>query len=106
MYTPASLQFWVYEDLHIAFDDAYHIYATAYYAHSVYTDAAAAAYCAAFFDDTAATYSAYASGAANNAYHAAEAFHDTGTENRMQTAGICRKYIGDLIIEKVNELLK
>ena len=52
----------------------------------------AAAYAAAYADAAAAA-AAYADAAADT--HA----------NRMQTADICRKYIGDLIIQKVNETL-
>ena len=54
----------------------------------------------------AATYAAYAAyaaaDAAANAYSAAYAIAHT---NQQQTADICRKYIGDLIIEKVNQTL-
>ena len=50
-----------------------------------------------------AAYAAYASAdAAANAYSAAYAIAHT---NQQQTADICRKYIGDLIIEKVNQTL-
>ena len=58
----------------------------------------------------AATY-AYASAAADYAAAAAAAAaaagHDAAAAaaNRMQTADICRKYIGELIIEKVNQIL-
>ena len=58
-------------------------------------EAAAAAYAAAA--DDAAAY------AAADAY--AEAAVYAKKENQIQTANICRKYIGDLIIDKVNELL-
>ena len=50
----------------------------------------AAAYVAA----AAASVAAYADAAA------------AGTKNKLATADICRKYIGQLIIDKVNELLK
>lgn len=40
-----------------------------------------------------------------NSYIAAHVFY-TSEETQLQTADICRKYIGHLIIEKVNELLK
>ena len=47
--------------------------------------------------------------AASDAYAAAEAYtaatYADKAKNQMQTANICRKYIGDLIINKVNELL-
>ena len=50
-----------------------------------------------------AAYAAYAAAdAAANAYSAAYAIAHT---NQQQTADICRKYIGDLIIEKVNQTL-
>jgi hypothetical protein len=62
--------------------------------------AAAAAYAAA---RTAAYASAYAAAAAAAAVYA-DAAADTHA-NRQQTADICRKYIGDLIIEKVNQHL-
>ena len=56
--------------------------------------AAAAAYAAA-----------YASAAAAAAAYAADADADAAVANQQQTADICRKYIGDLIIEKVNQTL-
>jgi len=56
--------------------------------------------------DARAAYTAYAAARAA-AYDAARAAaYDAQKQNRLQTADICRKYIGDLIIEKVNELLK
>lgn len=68
--------------------------------------AAESAACAAYlFSYSCAIYSAQA--ADNYAYHtldtdsAANAIH----ENRKQTADICRQYIGQAIIERVNELL-
>ena len=58
---------------------------------------ASAADAAAVNDSFAAAYSSFA---------AASALDDKGKkENQMLTADICRKYIGDLIIEKVNEKL-
>ena len=76
-------------------------------------DAAAAVYAAAAAGDAdayaaAAAYAyaaaaAYAYAAADDAY--AEAAVYAKKENQIQTANICRKYIGDLIIDKVNELL-
>jgi hypothetical protein len=66
-------------------------------------DAAANYYdCAAFAADADASYYAtyYAADADAAAYAA------TFDANRMQTADICRKYIGELIIEKVNQILK
>ncbi len=72
-------------------------------------DAADAAAAAAFYADAAdAFYDAaaafYAAAAADTAafYAAAAAAR---TKNRQQTADICREYIGQLIIDKVNELL-
>ena len=67
--------------------------ADAAYAASYAADAAASAYAAA----------SYAADAAADASYAADAAADAA--NRMQTADICRKYIGDLIIEKVNQIL-
>jgi len=48
--------------------------------------------------DAAAAAAVAANAAAANAAASADA-------NRMQTADICRKYIGDLISEKVNQIL-
>jgi hypothetical protein len=64
-------------------------------------DAAAAAYAAAAAAAYAAAY-AYAAAAADAAAYADAA---AAIENRLQTADICRKYIGDLIIQKVNSIL-
>jgi hypothetical protein len=47
---------------------------------------------------------AYAAAAAA-AYAAADAYAAAAIENRLQTADICRQYIGDLIIQKVNSIL-
>ena len=63
-----------------------------------YANAAAAAASAAA---SAAYYAAYY---AANAYEAANAAA-AAAANRMQTADICRKYIGELIVEKVNQIL-
>ena len=63
-------------------------------ASAAYADAYAAAYAA-----TAAA--AAAAAAADAAAEAAAAAY----ANRQQTADICRKYIGDLIIQKVNQQL-
>jgi len=70
--------------------DAYAAYAAAAAAYAAYAAAAAAA--AAYADDAAAAYAA--------AYAA-----DAKQKNQMQTADICRLYIGQLIIEKVNQIL-
>ena len=59
-----------------------------------------AAYAAA---DVAADAAAYADAAAAAA--AADAA-DARDANRLQTADICRQYIGDLIIQKVNSITK
>ena len=69
------------EELDAAATDAY-ADASAYYA--------AVAYAAAYYAANAA------------AYAAAAAYADA---NRLQTADICRKYIGDLIVQKVNQIL-
>jgi hypothetical protein len=71
-------------------------YAAAYAANVAY--AANAAYYASTADAYAAAYASAAS-AADPAFYAADA------ANRLQTADICRKYIGELIIEKVNQIL-
>ncbi len=72
-------------------------------------DAASAAAAAAAYDAAAAS-AAYAAAAA--ADYAAVAYADYAAvtyadyaANRLQTADICRKYIGELIIEKVNQIL-
>ena len=57
----------------------------------------AAAYAAAAYADAAA-YAAYA------AADAAAAYADVRKKNQMLTADICRKYLGQLIIDKVNNL--
>jgi hypothetical protein len=67
-------------------------HAAAYAAAAAYADPAAYAAAAAYADTAA-----YAKAAA----HADAAAH----VNRRQTADICRQYIGDLIIEKVNQHL-
>ena len=66
-------------------------YATAY---GTYADADA---------DAADAAAAAAAAASADAYYDADAA--AAIENRLQTADICRKYIGDLIIEKVNQHL-
>ena len=60
--------------------------------------AATAAYAAAYAADAAASSDA----ATSAAYAAGDA---DAAANQQQTADICRKYIGDLIIEKVNQHL-
>jgi len=86
-------------------------------------DAASAAY-AAFAADAAYAaydaYDAYAASAASAAAYAADAAADAAyayasaayayasaayAANQQETADICRKYIGDLIIEKVNQTI-
>ena len=101
-----------------AIADAY-AYAAAYSAESYAADAAAyaaagaAAYAAITADsayadaDAAAAYSAD-SYAAYAAAYAADADADAAAakkENQLQTANICRQYIGQLIIQRVNELI-
>lgn len=58
----------------------------------------------------AADYTAWAASAAHNAsyaaYYDAHTAYEALVKNEMQTADICRKYIGDLIIDKVNKQLK
>ena len=71
--------------------------AAAYDADAAYAAAYDAAYDAATAD-AADAYAAYA------AYAAADSA-DARKENQLQTANICRQYIGDLIVIKVNELL-
>jgi hypothetical protein len=67
----------------------------------------AAAYCADAADPYAAPYSdeAVASAAAAGAAVAASRRCAAKIKNEKETADICRKYIGKLIIEKVSELL-
>ena len=81
---------------------------------SASADAAFAAYAStdAAFATSAAAYAdfaAYASTAAHASAdasaHAAAAAYANAHANRQQTADICRKYIGELIIEKVNQHL-
>jgi len=68
---------------------------------AAYSAAYAAAYAAsAEVYDTAAYADAYSAAAAAAAYSAA----DAKTKNQLQTADICRKYIGNEIIEKFNQL--
>jgi plasmid maintenance system antidote protein VapI len=68
-------------------------YAAAYAAYAAYAAAYAAADAA-----TAAT-------AATAAYAAAYAAYAARTKNQKETADICRKYIGKIIIDNVNKLL-
>ena len=71
-----------------------------------------AADAAAYYDaaaDAAAYYAASADAAADAAaYYAASAAADDAakTKNQLQTAYICREILGELIINRVNELLK
>lgn len=81
------------DELDAATAAAYAATAAAYAAARTAAYASAAAY-------VAAAYAAHASAAAYAADAAAV------YANRMQTADICRKLIGDLIIEKVNQQLK
>jgi hypothetical protein len=77
---------------------------------SAFADAAAEANAkaAAGVDSfTAAAYATNAAGAA--AYACVEIYHSTASTdskaNQIETAAICRKYLGDEIITKVNQLL-
>ena len=90
-------------------------YAPADAAYAAYADDAA--YASAAADDAAyaaADAAAAASAAADAAYAAADAayaayaaaYAAARKTNQLATADICRKYIGELIIKKVNELLK
>ena len=69
--------------------------------------AAAAAYAAAAAADAAAAYAAaYAAADAAAAYAAAAAAYAAACQkNRMHTSDICREVLGQLIINKVNQLL-
>ncbi len=63
----------------------------------------AAAYAAAAYATDAAAYATDAAAAADAAYAAAYAAY---LKNQLETANICRELLGNIIIEKVNELLK
>ncbi len=79
-------------DAAAAYAAAYAAYAATYAAAYAATYAAyAATYAAAYAATYAAAYAAYAT--------------NTRTKNQLETADICRKYIGQLIIDKVNEIL-
>jgi hypothetical protein len=68
--------------------------------------AAAAAWYAAYAAWADAAWSAaYAAYAADAAWADADAAYAADNENLLQTADICREYIGDMIIEKCNELM-
>ena len=73
---------------------------------AAYTAAAYATDAACDADAAAAAYAAAAYAAAAGAAYA-DAYADAATAaaNQQQTADICRKYIGELIIEKVNQHL-
>ena len=55
--------------------------------------------------NTAAADAAAADAAAADAADAAAAAAAYAAANRQQTADVCRKYIGDLIIQKVNSII-
>jgi len=76
--------------------------AAAAYASASAANAATSAYAAAFANASAAAAATAASYAAYAAAYAADTDYDA---NRLQTADICRKYIGNLIIKKVNQIL-
>ena len=67
--------------------------------------AASAAYAYAYASASAA-YAAYAAASYVAAYDAAAASYAAASANRLQTADICRKYIGDLIVKNVNKMLE
>jgi regulator of protease activity HflC (stomatin/prohibitin superfamily) len=79
-------------------------------AHAASADAAATYPDAAAYAADAAYYAAAAHAAANAAAYAAayaaDAAYYAAAANRLQTADICRKYIGELIVEKVNQILQ
>jgi len=82
-----------------ATDEELNTAAYAAYAYAAYADAAAA-------DDAYAAYAAYAAAAyAAYADAADDAAADARNKVRMETADIFRQYIGNEIIQKVNELL-
>ena len=68
-----------------------------------YAASAASAAYAAYADDAAAYVGSVVAYAAYAAY--ATAYAAASAANQQKTADICRKYIGDLIIEKVNQTL-
>lgn len=76
---------------------------------AAYNAATSAAYNAAAYNSAAAAAAAYNSAAyaadyaAAYAAYAADSDTSAAKQNQMQTADICRKYIGELIIEKCNE---
>ena len=73
---------------------------------AAYAASDAAAYAAAAAYDAAAAYAAAAADADAAAAAAADADADAAVDaNRLQTADICRKHIGELIVEKVNQIL-
>ena len=74
---------------------------------AAFTAAAFAADAAAFTADAAYSSAAYAAFAAASAAYAADAaaYASAKKENQLQTANICRKYIGKLIVDKVNQRL-
>ena len=86
-------------------------YAAAYAAYAAYDAAAYAAAYAAYAAADAAAYAAYAAAAT---YADADAAADAAaaaaaaekTKNRLLAADICRKYIGQILIDKVNRMLK
>jgi hypothetical protein len=87
--------------------DADQLYAAAFTADAAFAADAAAADAAAFTADAAYSSAAYAAFAAASAAYAADAaaYSSAKKENQLQTADICRKYIGQLIIDKVNQRL-
>ena len=81
--------------------------ANAAYDAAVAASAATTAYASAAHADHAA-YAANSSAYAANAYAASDAYaaaYAAHAANQQETADICRKYIGELIIQKVNQIL-
>ena len=92
----------------VAEADACYAPAATYAAAATYADAAAYAADAAYYAEADGAYYAAAAAAyvaAAAYYAAAAAAYVAAAANRMQTADICRKYIGELIIEKINQIL-
>jgi len=80
-------------------------FAAASTAAAYFADAASASAAYAAGADAGAAGAAYAAGAAAAASAAAAAYFGAKIKNQKITADICRQYIGDEIIKKVNEIL-
>ena len=90
------------EELSAAYTAAYNT-TTASVAAAFSATAATAATAAAAFSSTAAAAAATAAAAAANADYAVAS--DARAKNQKQTADICRDILGQLIVDRVNELL-